>query len=330
VLKRAVIAEGIQLYENSPATSFDIGTRIRVQTESGSVSAQNCIITTHSPIWGSLTGTLSGLSLSHFQLTAKRTYVLSAKLKTPTLLDGIYWDLAHPYHYLRTMGDELWVGGMDHKTGHSEHTGKDVIRQLEDYTRTRFEVDSISQSWSGQILESHDGLPLVGASLRSKHILFATGFGGNGISMASLAASELCNIALGNHSELGSLLSPHRLPGPMSWAFLAKQNLGYLRNQVESRVIPSHLPDPSTLAPGEACIGKQDGKQVALSRTESGELCAVSGHCTHLGAALVYNEFEKTWDCPCHGSRFSREGKVICGPATKDLEPVAIETKKAA
>ena len=250
------------------------------------------------------------------------------------MLEGIYWDLSHPYHYLRSVGDELWVGGLDHHAGKSERSSADLIRQLEDYTRSRFEVQDITRTWSGQILEPYDGLPLVGSSLRSKKILFATGFGGNGLSMASLAASELCNLALENHSELGNMLSPHRLPNPRTWIQLAKENFGYLKNQVESRVIKSELPDPSVLAPGEACIGNQEGKRVALSKSETGEIFAVSARCTHLGAELTYNEFEKTWDCPCHGSRFSRDGRVICGPATKDLESIALieheKEKKAA
>jgi Rieske Fe-S protein len=90
------------------------------------------------------------------------------------------------------------------------------------------------------------------------------------------------------------------------------------------------LPDPETLAPGEACIGERDGRSVALSRDEEGKVHAVSARCSHLGGELRFNEMEKTWDCACHGSRFTREGKVLCGPALRDLEKLDSAERKEA
>jgi glycine/D-amino acid oxidase-like deaminating enzyme len=181
------------------------------------------VIATHSPILGAL----GGLGTTHLEISPRRTYALSATLKSPPLLEGVYWDLDQPYHYCRTRGAEIWVGGVDHPVGRANGAAGDPHRKLEEYLRTRFEIEGVEQRWSGQILETHDGLPLVGRTLHSERILVATGFGGNGISLGALAATQLCDLAIGRKSELASLLSPLRVPRPRSWGWLLKQNLGW-------------------------------------------------------------------------------------------------------
>lgn len=321
-LKRGATDSGVRIFENSPALSISLSgslrnQHIRIRTPEGHVSAEHCVIATHSPILGGL----RGLGLSHLEISPRRTYVLAARLKSPPVLEGIYWDLEHPYHYCRTRGADLWVGGLDHAVGRGNGSAGDPHRRLEEHLRARFEVERIEQKWSGQILETHDGLPIVGRTLHSDRILVATGLGGNGISMGALAATQLCDLALGRKSELASLLSPLRIPRPRSWPSLVRQNMGWAASRAKARAFHRKLPPPESLAPGEACIGHHRGKLVAMCRDDEGEICAISGRCSHMGAELIYNENEKSWDCPCHGSRFDRHGRVLSGPATEDLKP---------
>jgi glycine/D-amino acid oxidase-like deaminating enzyme/nitrite reductase/ring-hydroxylating ferredoxin subunit len=340
-LLQAALSEGVRVYEQSPVTKIDIPrpphrSSVKLATPKASVAAEWCVLATHSPALD--------LHPVHFEMSARRTYLLSAKLKSSTLLGGVYWDMNGPYHYIRPdpqrSGPNVLIGGMDHAVGAPPLHEPELLLRLEDFARARFEIDEITHAWSGQILESADGLPYLGHSLRSEQILFASGYGGNGISLSMLAAGLLHEKIEGSNPELWSILSPLRLNNRKAWVALASNTLNYLERRTTPALRRAPALDPSqltkTLAPGEACIAKYSepakphqktnkktkDSWVALSRDESGSVHAVSARCTHLGAELHYNSLEKTWDCPCHGSRFSRDGKIICGPALSDLRKI--------
>jgi Rieske Fe-S protein len=138
--------------------------------------------------------------------------------------------------------------------------------------------------------------------------------------MAMLAANLLHSRIDEARSDLADFLSPLRLKNPRTWIALASNSIGFLEKKTTPALRRGGLCDPDTLAEGEACVGEREGERVAMSRDESGEVRALTAYCPHMGVELRYNELEKTWDCPGHGSRFDREGRVICGPAHCNLE----------
>ena len=330
VLREAAQSEGVRIFEGSPVQEIappqsPHNKKVRVRTPGGSISSSWCVLATHSP-------TLD-LHPVHFEMKAYRSYALCAELRNSTLLLGNYWDMplnrpsssGSVYHSINPTETGVLIGGMDHPVGRAPRPEFELLMRLEDYSRSRFEIERFTQAWSGQTLESADGLPYVGHSLKSDQILFATGYGGNGISLAALAANLLQGRITGAPSELFSALSPFRIKNRRTWVSLASNGFNYLEKKTMSGLSRASLPDPRSIAPGEACIGEHEKAWVAMSRDEDGALHAVSAKCSHLGAELTYNELEKTWECPCHGSRFTRDGKVICGPALHDLEKVVIE-----
>jgi hypothetical protein len=218
---------------------------------------------------------------------------------------------------------------MDHPVGAPPRVETDLLARLEDFTRSRFEIESIEQAWSGQVLETADGLPYLGHSLQSNHILFATGLGGNGVSMALLAANLMHGRIEEARSELADFLSPLRLKNRRTWIALAANSLAFLEKKATPALRRTPAPHPDQLAEGEACVGEREGERLAISRDESGAVRMFSAYCPHMGIELRYNEFEKTWDCPGHGSRFERDGRVICGPAHCSLQGPARERAQA-
>jgi glycine/D-amino acid oxidase-like deaminating enzyme/nitrite reductase/ring-hydroxylating ferredoxin subunit len=322
----AFVDEGGKLHEHTRATEISpIRNGVRITTETGTISCEQCVVATHSPVIKP--------SVAHFDVSPLRTYVLAVRLKSAPLMDGLFWDMDSPYHYLRMANGQLIVGGEDHRTGKATDDGKNSISRLEDYVRSRFEVESITAAWSGQIFESVDGLPFVGPSLRSPRIHYATGYSGNGISQGTLAGILLSELVLGRTEDLARLLSPHRPIHPTDLWEYASNNIVYPFNVAASLVGRPLLErfrreeefDPASLALGESRVGTIDGKRVASHRDEEGRIRTLSARCTHLGGEVSFNEFEKTWDCACHGSRFSLDGEVICGPAKKPLKEYIIE-----
>jgi glycine/D-amino acid oxidase-like deaminating enzyme/nitrite reductase/ring-hydroxylating ferredoxin subunit len=328
LLERTFSKEGGRIYEHSLVKSVRPTTRgVRVITNHGSLIAEHALITTHTPV---LTG-----SVVPFQLTPARTYVLAARVRNAPIMDGLFWDWSDPGHYLRVSEGELLAGGEDHRTGSQNTIETESLNRLKDYVRSRFELEQISSSWSGQVLESIDGLPLVGPSIRSERILYATGFGGNGISQGAMAAILMSEQVQGRKEDLMTLLSPHRLIRPMHLMRWISQNRVYPMNLLRSRILQplaNALQNQGSLAVDslardEAQVGTLGGRDIAAYRDANGILHAVSSRCTHLGGELHFNEFEKTWDCNCHGSRFSIDGEVLEGPAKTALERISLPQK---
>lgn len=326
LILKAFIDEGGKVYEHSRATEITpIRNGVRITTTNGAITCEQCIVATYTPVIKP--------SIAHFDLKPQRTYVLAVSLKSAPLMDGLFWDMNSPYHYLRMANGQLIVGGEDHRTGQTKDDGKDSITRLEDFVRSRFEVNSITAAWSGQIFESVDGLPLIGPSLRSPRIHYATGYSGNGISQGTLAGMLLSELVLGRTEDLARMLSPHRTIHPSDFREYLSHNVVYPLNVAASRIGRPLVErarreeefDPATLAPGEARVATINGRRVASHRDQDGQVRTLSAHCTHLGGEVSFNEFEKTWDCDCHGSRFNLDGEVLCGPAKRPLQEYMIE-----
>jgi Rieske Fe-S protein len=221
-------------------------------------------------------------------------------------------------------GEELLlVGGEGHRPGTGGDT-EEHYANLEAFAREHWDVKSVDYRWSAQDPVTVDSLPLVGRLTPFEdRVLMATGFGKWGLTGGTAAALLLADLVLGRENPYAGLFNPSRLNVRASAASFVKENA-----PVALRFIGDRLTKPGTrsleeLEPGEGDIVRYRGEKVAGYRAEDGELFAVSPVCTHQGCQVNFNRAERSWDCPCHGSRFAPDGTVLEGPATHRLEVIA-------
>jgi Rieske Fe-S protein len=214
------------------------------------------------------------------------------------------------------------VGGEDHKVGSGEDT-EAAYRRLEEYAASRFGPASVACRWSGQIIEPVDGLPFLGLNPFASHVYVATGFAGNGITFGTCAASVVTELILGRSSPYTALYSPSRMKPIAGVGRYLSENVDFPRHLVVDRLTNMNATAASldAVPPGEGRIVALNGHKYAVYRAPDGELHSLSPVCTHLGCDVRWNRAEASWDCPCHGSRFAPDGKVLNGPAVHDLPP---------
>ncbi len=186
------------------------------------------------------------------------------------------------------------------------------------------EVKTIDHEWSGQVIETNDGLPYVGETAERQFA--AKGFSGNGMTFGTLGAMMACDAVLRRDNPWQDLFSVNRkkLRGG-TWDYL-KENFDFPYYLVADRFTPAEGNSPRSVARGEGKILQIDGQRIACFRDDNGKLSQMSAVCTHLGCQVRWNNAERTWDCPCHGSRFQATGEVLAGPAESPLEPVKRKT----
>ncbi|WP_375757030.1 FAD-dependent oxidoreductase [Corallococcus exercitus] len=312
--------DGCHLFEDTKVLDIHDGTPCRVLTEKGTVTARAVVEATTTP--------LNRVAM-HTKLYPYRTYAVAAPLEGP-LEPGQYYDSRDPYHYIRTQQVDsvpyVIVGGEDHKVGSEEDTAS-CFAELEAYTRERFPVKRITHRWSGQVIEPADGLPYIGRNVGSRHVYVATGFSGTGMTFGTLAGMVVSDLILGNQNPYAALYEPGRVKPKAGARDFIQENA-----EVAFRFVADRLSKPdghqlADVAPGEAKILEVEGRKVAVYREEDGTAHAVSPVCTHLGCHVHWNNAERTWDCPCHGGRFSPTGRVLNGPAVKDLSSVKLPVK---
>ncbi|HEY1905055.1 MAG TPA: FAD-dependent oxidoreductase, partial [Myxococcaceae bacterium] len=218
----------------------------------------------------------------------------------------------------------LIVGGGDHKTGQKEDTGQ-CFDRLATYASTRFGPTHIAHRWSGQVIEPVDGLPFIGKNPGAQHVHVATGFSGTGMTFGTLAGMILSDEVLGVENPWVALYHPGRVkPLAQAREFLG-ENVDFPAHLVRDRFARGDAGGLDQVPPGEGRLFRSDGKMIAVYRDDAGSIHARSAVCTHLGCHVRWNREERSWDCPCHGSRFDVDGAVLNGPATKDLEQVSLE-----
>ena len=319
-LASAFTKAGGQIFESTRASGMQEGEPCLIETADGpSLRADTVIVAGHVPI--------NNRVLLHTKLTAYRTYVFAAVIDAP--LGGMFFDTEQPYHYLRThtIGKTTYLiaGGEDHRTGIEDESAV-AFPKLEEYLKTHFAVASrITHRWSGQIIEPVDGLPYIGRNSFQSRTYVATGYAGNGITFGTLAGMILRDLILDRPNRFSSLYDATRLPSSLhDIGTFVRENAPFPAALVRDRLTRAHVESgpASAVARGEGKVLRINGTTAAVSRDEHGKLQAVSAVCSHLGCDVHWNNAEKTWDCPCHGSRFSRDGRVLSGPATTNLAPV--------
>jgi glycine/D-amino acid oxidase-like deaminating enzyme/Rieske Fe-S protein len=322
-LAHEFVARGGQIFERSAVREFEDGEPCRLHADHGEVVASEVVVTTNSPA--------SNRLFLITKIAAYRTYAMAVRLRGRIPLgEGLYWDTAEPYHYLRLHDDLLIVGGEDHKVGMTENTDE-CFDRLESYARERFDLESVAHRWSGQILEPVDGLPYIGLNSGSKHTYVATGFSGNGMTFGTISGLILADLVQGKANPYASLFKATRLKPLAGMAEFVTENKDFplclVKDYLGKTGPGAEAGSVAEVAPGEGRIVRVKGRPVAVYRDPEGDVRSVSAVCTHMGCLVRFNASEVSWDCPCHGSRFGVDGRVLTSPAVSPLEPVSVEAE---
>ncbi len=317
---------GSYVCEETRALDIDEENEIcSVKTDRGIIRAGRVVIATHFPY--------PDHAMYFSRMHPKRSYVVGCRLrgKAP---EGMFITSEAPFHSFRSNpaedGGEIWmVGGENHKTGQGGDTSE-RYRNLELWARERFDVKAIEYRWSTQDNVTVDKVPYIGkASPGSERLYVATGFGGWGMTNSMVSAILLSDLILEHKNDWSSLFDPNRFKPLTSAKDFVVENVDVAKHFVGDRLSVPDEESAADLAEGEGRVIKLDGEKVAVCKLADGATHAVSATCTHMGCIVSWNSAEKSWDCPCHGSRFNYDGRVIQGPANKDLKRMSLERKEA-
>lgn len=293
-----------------------------VHSSKGDVKVSHVIYATHTP---------PGVNALHFEVAPYRSYVLAVTLEDENYPDALVYDMDEPYHYYRTQKVDgkkyLIFGGEDHKTGHEENT-EYCFTKLESYLRKQYKVKDVVFKWSSQYFEPADGLPYIGhLPGNPKNIWVATGFGGNGIIYGTATACILTELICKGSSVYSHLFNPSRFKPSVIFADIIKETVDVVAMFVGKKLFVEKITGLAELAHNEGKLVKYEGHSIGLYKNENGKLYAVNPACPHIKCSVGWNVAEKTWDCPCHGSRFSYTGELMTAPARKDLEVIELFEK---
>jgi glycine/D-amino acid oxidase-like deaminating enzyme/nitrite reductase/ring-hydroxylating ferredoxin subunit len=310
-LAAALSGDGCHVFEGTRVRAIVEDGMCTVRTDRGTVTARAAVIATGSPI--------SNLGLLTARMTVRRSYVLGIKAADRFPEHAMFYSTEAPCHYIRsTPSGTLLVGGEDHPTGEGGDT-RQYYARLERFCRVHFHVRSVEHSWSTQDMYPFDLLPFIGLLPGSKHQYVATGFKGTGMTYGTLSGMILAELIAKGSSPYESLYSPMRVDLRASGIGLLKRNAHvaemFARDRLQS---PGSEPG---LEAGRGGLIEFEGGRAAAYRDQDGALHAVSPMCKHMGCYVRWNEGERTWDCPCHGSRYDVDGRVISAPTTRELSP---------
>ncbi|HEY7475114.1 MAG TPA: FAD-dependent oxidoreductase [Vicinamibacterales bacterium] len=321
-LVSAIPGDGSHVFEETAAEDVMDGP-LRVTAGPHTIRCDYVVLATHTPITGKTS--FASASLLQTKLALYTSYVIGGRIPAGTIPEASYWDTADPYHYLRVErgrdSDYVIFGGEDHKTGQVEDTSA-CFDALEASLRRLVPSVDVTHRWSGQVVETNDGLPYIGETSARQFV--CTGFSGNGMTFGTLAAMMARDAALGRSNPWRELFDVHRkkLVGG-AWDYL-KENKDYLYYLVRDRFAASEK-SLRAVPRGEGRLVELNGEQVAAYRNQEGVVTLRSAVCTHMGCLVAWNGAERTWDCPCHGSRFKADGEVLAGPAESPLADVDVK-----
>jgi glycine/D-amino acid oxidase-like deaminating enzyme/nitrite reductase/ring-hydroxylating ferredoxin subunit len=325
-LARAIVEGGGRIVTGAHATDLADGA-VKVTVEDGerSIRAPSVVVATNPPI----------TSRVEFPLRQApyRTYVIAMHVGRGMMPAALFWDTADPYHSVRTAttaeGDLLIVGGEDHRVGQDEQPEKRWQR-LESWARERFPVTTTVDRWSGQCLEPADGLAFIGRidgkGGEQGGVYMVTGDSGNGMTHGAIAGMLLTDLITGRPNPWAKLYDPKRT---------SLRGLRHLLGEAAKSSAPysdwlkaGDVKAVKDIAPGSGAVLRQGLHLLAVYRDEEGGCHVRSATCPHLGGVVSWNSAEKSWDCPCHGSRFDARGRLLEGPANDDLAEAMLAEQK--
>ncbi|HTL28905.1 MAG TPA: FAD-dependent oxidoreductase, partial [Tepidisphaeraceae bacterium] len=261
----------------------------------------------------------------YLKQAAYRTYIVAMNVPRGAISDALYWDNAEPYHYVRLEAtdreggnDLLLVGGEDHKVGQGPKGNP--FDSLAAWAREKFPaVRDVARTWSGQVQEPDDYMAYIGrAPTSGENVYVVTGDSGMGLTHGSLSAIILTDLIMGRPNPWAKYYDPSRKTLDRDFV---RENANTVA-QYSDWITGGEVKSPNEIALGEGAIMREGLKKVAVYRDKSGAIHKCSAACTHLACVVQWNRIEKTWDCPCHGSRFDPEGRVLMGPAIDDLSKI--------
>ena len=327
-LLATIPGKGSHAFEHSNVEEIS-DTPLTLKSNGHSVTCDFVVIATHNPIVGK--ANLLAATLLQTKLALYTSYVVGGRVEPGRVPDALFWDTADPYYYLRVEPhrgfDYVIFGGEDHKTGQEPDTRARFSR-VEARLKQMLPAVQITHRWSGQVLDTVDGLPFIGPIAEQQFV--ATGFSGNGMTFGTLSAMMACDHVLGIRNPWAALFDPGRakLAASVVWDYLV-ENKDYPYYLVRDRFAGAEGKSLRILKRGEGKILDLDGDRVAAYRAPDGSVSLCSATCTHLGCTVAWNPAERTWDCPCHGSRFAPDGRVISGPAESPLSEVSRAATRA-
>jgi glycine/D-amino acid oxidase-like deaminating enzyme/nitrite reductase/ring-hydroxylating ferredoxin subunit len=318
-LARAAESRGVRIHEHSPAEEFT-DTPMTVKANGCTIACDYVVLATHTPLMGH--ASLASATLFQTKLALYTSYVVGGRAEKGRIDDALFWDTADPYHFLRLEPhrdhDFVIFGGEDHKTGQAADT-EACYDRLSRTLGALVPGIAITHRWSGQVIDTPDGLPYIGETAERQFA--ATGFSGNGLTFGTLGGMMACDRLLERENPWTDLFDTGRkkIRGGL-WDYV-RENKDYPYYLVRDRFAGAAGRSLRALRRGEGKVIELDGEKVAAFRDESGAAIVRSAVCTHMGCLVQWNAAERTWDCPCHGSRFKPNGDVIAGPAETPLKP---------
>ena len=325
-LAKTFTEKGGQIFENTEiieAGEKDKGCQAR--TARHTINARAMIMATHTP---------KGIHLMQMLAAPYRSYVVAASLKGGRYPDGHFWN-TDPGGYVSSTHavynktlDMLMVAGEHHKTGQAAHADVEhYYKKIESYIHKNFDVEAILHRWSAQHYQAADGLPYIGRAHRhAKHFYVAGGYFADGLTYGTVAGRILADLVQGKDNPWAKTYDSTRFTPVASAGKAIKENINVLGEYLRDFPGNHDFSRVSDLKPGEGGVIEVHGEKLAVYRDEKQMLHAVSAVCTHLKCIVQFNNAEKSWDCPCHGSRFALDGSVLEGPAIQPLPARRVET----
>lgn len=309
--------KGCKLFENTPITEIkkeaDI---IKLKTQYAEVKAQKVVYATHTPL---------GLQIQyHTTLGPYREYGIAAKLENDTYPEGIYWGYYNNKKIsIRTYNPDgdpyLICVGAVHKVGHTKNNNGNIL-ELIDYLKTHFNIQKITHQWGGQNYKPADLLPYIGQKNKNSNEYIATGFSTDGLVYGSLSAQILTGEISGNPNVYKEIYKAYRHQPLKAGKRFIKENIDVAKQLIGDAAKEGLKMKANDLSPNQGKIIQLKEGKYAVYKTTQRDLKILSPICPHMGCTVHWNDIEKTWACPCHGSRFNTDGSVIEGPSLKDLK----------
>jgi len=314
-LAERVDGDGSYIFENTRAVGLIEGSPCTIVTNGGwKVTAENVILATHFPFH-------DGRGFYFARMYPERSYALALKVKEK-FLGGMYITAEDPGKSIRNQehegGEVLIFSGEHHKTAHGTNLREHYYNLLE-FARKHYQVEELLCRWSTQDYTTLDKVPYVGRlTSKLQNIYTATGFRKWGMTNSTAAATVITDLITKGENPWADVYDPSRfIPNPSVTSFISI-NADVAANLVSGKL--KTVPHDINIGNGEAAQVEIEGQKMGVFRDEKGQLHTVDTTCTHMGCELKWNDAERSWDCPCHGSRFTYEGEIIDGPAVHELQ----------
>ncbi|CEK11034.1 FAD-dependent oxidoreductase [Legionella hackeliae] len=313
----ALLAEkGCLIFENTRVTAIKETEYCTLFTEKAEIHANSVFMATHTPL---------DINLTQMFTAPYRSYVVGAYLEGNNYPEGHLWELSTPTRIFSTHSltksepEILLISGSHHKTGQGQNMSLHFA-DLESSLKEHFSISEIAYCWSAQHFQSADKIPYIGLANRTtKNIYMATGYFADGLTYGTMAGLLVANLILHKTDPFSETYFSNRFTPLSSLGFLTKENLNVFAQYAKDLPL-GNGDNLENIQSGEGKIVEINREKWAVCRDSSNQLHMVSAVCTHMKCIVNWNNAEQTWDCPCHGSRFTPEGEVLEGPATYNLE----------